>query len=222
MFLSKGKDIRNVYSDESLPEGKHAFGALVCTPRRAEILTEQTAHIRNQYGYYQELKWRDISPKNLNIAKAFVLQFLEGDKYSKFYTMQIIHGHNWDKWEKSWRGKYFKSYYVFLRRITNSYYRYDLYLDKIWAKQYRYNTVQYLNNKMRKEAYQLKHNNFRVIKPTDSKENDLLQIVDLLLGACVLSTNNAVKAKFQKMVLQHRNYSTKVHVIEPFSPSGLE
>lgn len=217
VYLAKGKDIRNVYSDESCPRGKHAFGALICTPRRAEILAEQTAQIRKQYGFDRELKWNNIYRKTIDIANAFVLMFLE-DKYSKFYAMQIIQGNNWSKWQKSNESRFFKSYYVFLRRITNSYYRYDLYVDKRSSKPSRWITLQYLNNKMRKADYQLRHNNFRRIIPTDSKENDLLQIVDLLLGACVLTTEHPVKVAFQKMIVQHPTYTNKVHIIEPFSP----
>jgi len=224
LYLGK-KDYRDIYCDESFPGHSPAFGALICTPIRSGKLKERIRKVREQYGYSRELKWSKIDSNNFDIAKAFVYTFLEDaprgrgkPDSSKIYIMRVVKGRNWNNWEKTNESKYFKSLYSFLRIITKSYHRYDIYVDSRSSKPYRWTKVQYLNNMKRKQDYQLKHINFGIILPIDSKENDSVQLVDLILGASLLSTDNEVKAAFQKMIIQHPNYHRKVHLLEPFVP----
>src|SRR6266487_3996438 len=95
------------------------------------------------------------------------------------------HEMKWTNWGRNEEERFFKSYYVFIRRILRPYYyHYDIYLDYKQSKWYRWSSLLFaINNGLKKYYDHLKRRNFIGLQALDSKRSDLLQLVDVLLGA---------------------------------------
>src|SRR5215210_4492002 len=94
----------DIYSDETYLHGKVAFalGALICTPRRSQILRKQLSEIRSSFNYFGELKWKKVSYRKLPICESFIDIFLN-DKFGKFSLMKVTKGQLWNVWAKAKR-----------------------------------------------------------------------------------------------------------------------
>jgi hypothetical protein len=184
----------HLYCDETYlhSEVAFAFGALVCTSRRAQILKDQLSAVRNRLNYFGELKWKKISIEKLPIYKKFVDVFLD-DRYVTFSLMKVSKGQYWKEWASTEEERFFKSYYVFLMQNIGPHFRYNTYLDcKPLQKGYRWDRLHFLINRNRREEWGAIRN-IKVLSPVDSKSEDLIQLADLLLGA--FTSNSQAKAK---------------------------
>src|SRR5215210_3597285 len=195
----------DIYSDETYLHGKVAFalGALICTPRRSQILRKQLSEIRSSFNYLGELKWKKVSYRTLPICESFVDTFLN-DKFAKFSLMKVTKGQLWNVWGKSEEERFFKSYYVFLKLNAGPSSRYFVYPDaKSLQKHFRWDTLSFLINRSRRDDWMLKRRNIRLLQPLDSKSEDLLQLADLLLGCLTSNAISEEKAKLRKRVVDY-------------------
>jgi hypothetical protein len=190
-----------IYSDETYLWGKvaFAFGALICTPRRVEILREQLSEIRQTFDYRGELKWKKVSRWNLPICERFIDLFLN-DRHVRFSVMKVVKGQEWCFWGRSEEERFFKSYYVFLKLNANPYSRCYIYPDnKCLQKNYRWNTLRFAINRSRSEWA----GNIKELYPLDSKREDLLQLTDLLLGCLTSNSLSDEKDRLRNHVLKY-------------------
>ena len=67
----------NIYCDESYVHGNVAFalGALICSPRRSEILDEKINTVRVKYDYTGEFKWKKSIKEVLRCIKIWLMFF---------------------------------------------------------------------------------------------------------------------------------------------------
>lgn len=187
----------DIYCDETFLHGQiaFAFGALICTPRRADILREKLALIRSNFNHFRELKWSELSPMKLPVYRSFIDAFFD-DKYPKFSVMRVIKGPRWNAWGGSEEERFFKSYYVFLKLNAGPFSRYFIYPDvRSLQKGYRWETMHFLFNQSRRGDWDLRRKNIRLLQPLDSDREDLLQLTDMLLGC--FTSNSAATAKTQ-------------------------
>jgi hypothetical protein len=159
-----------------------SIGMVKC-PRPYEILLE-VEKIRHRYNYVHEAKWNRIFPKTLPICKMFLDELFKViilDSETKFCMMIV------DK-----KGKYFKSHYN--NDPFKAYEDFSIQLlkgnispDEIVSviadespvpsgSRYETNVKDNINTSFKRLAV-------HGICKVDSKGNDLLQIVDLLVGA---------------------------------------
>lgn len=177
----------SLYGDESDVHGSGSFyfGALMCSVERAAILDTKLKAVKKSFGCTgHEMKWTKVSRKMLLAYSAFVQVFLD-DPYSQFTVTEVIRDRTWTNWGKNEEERFFKSYYVFIRRnLRPYYYHYDIYLDYKSSKWYRWSSLRFaINNGLKKYYDHLKGRNFIDLQALNSKRNDLLQLVDVLLGA---------------------------------------
>jgi hypothetical protein len=132
-----------IYCDETYIQKKvaFAFGGLICTPKRADILKKELEDIRSEFNCYEELKWHRISFRLLNVYRNFVAVFLN-DLHVRYSVMPVIKGPYWNKWGATEEERFFKAYYLFLMRNIGPYSRYEIYCDtKELQKSYRWSKM---------------------------------------------------------------------------------
>jgi hypothetical protein len=148
----------DIYADETYLHGPiaFAFGALICTPRRSEILAEQISSLRKNSAILSEIKWKKTSRDNLPLRMALIDIFFD-DKFVKFSVLHITKGVEWNVWAKTEEERFFKCYYVFLMRNAGPFSRYRVFLDeKPLQKSYRWETLHFLVNRSRRENWDLR------------------------------------------------------------------
>jgi hypothetical protein len=192
----------HIYADETLLRGPiaFAFGALICTPRRAQILAGEIRKVRREVGYFGELKWNKTSEASIALHTR-VVKISFDDRFARFSLMNIKKGHGWRSWGQSEEERFFKAYYLFLMSTVGPFSRYDVYLDeRPLQKRYRWKTLHFLMNKNRRQSWDLKRKNIRTLAPIDSKSSDLLQLADLLLGSQTTSALGGAKLTLRREV----------------------
>ena len=175
----------NIYCDESDTNGQNIFwlGAIICTPVRAEILNNKIEEIRNRNNFYSEFKWTKLKGHNYKIYKEFVDVFFD-DKYVIFRLMSCKKNKHWNKWETTYNKKMAKIYYCFIGCITMHCYKYYIYADQLFNDHdKKMSTIIYLLNSKRKMEWGVKGRNIKFMKEVISKNYDLVQLTDVLMGA---------------------------------------
>jgi Protein of unknown function (DUF3800) len=130
--------------------------------------------------------------------------------------MPVIKGSHWNEWGLSEEERFFKAYWLFLKRNIGPYYRYEIYCDtKQSRKSYRWNKMHYLINKTRRYEWGLKRKNVPELHHKDSKNEDLLQLADIILG-CHFTTANSNS----KLIIRSMLFGMKVQKFKclPFYP----
>ena len=215
----------DLYADESFLCGPvaFAFGALICTPRRAEILGALLAQLRATTGYSSEVKWSKTSRETFPIHRAFVDAFFD-DRFARCSILQAVKGHAWHKWANTDEERFFKSYYVFLMRNAGPFSRYRVFLDtKPLQKPYRWTTLHYLVNRSRRYNWDLRRRNIRFLDPIDSHSSDLLQVADLLLGCATSGAESDAKRALREHFAVRRAAAQPKRVrVESWSPVGRQ
>jgi hypothetical protein len=164
-----------VYSDERYEGNNALLGALIVTNKGRERLTKKIQQIRRDFGLRKELKWRKISEPHLPGYKALLDAFFT-DPYARFVYTKTRKKLTGDK--KDWFKKFLdtvigrprdlKAWCVF---HDKGFFHYSDDLKKVRSRIDR----QYWG------LYQ-KHT-IRSAKEVDSKQQDLIQLADTLLGA---------------------------------------
>lgn len=196
-------EYHHLYCDESFVDGGGSFyfGGLYCSPRRAEILRSGLKEVRAHYDCRREMKWTKVSRKMLPAYTAFVDIFLD-DPFARFIVMEVVRGESWKSWASNEEKRFFKAYYVFLRMNMRAFIRYGIYLDYKPSKWYRWSGLYYAINNAGFRDYDLSKKQICELKAVNSKAEDLVQLVDVLLGASVSNATVPPKAQLAQYVRQ--------------------
>ena len=193
---------RVLYCDETRTDGSGPFylGALGCSPRRADILDKKLREVRKRFRCDGEMKWTKVSRKMLPVYAAFVDEFLK-DPYPRLYVMRVETTQAWHAWGKSQEERFFKTYYAFFRRIMSGCCRHEVHLDALQAKPWRWNALKYaLRGAARRDDYRAGRKLVPMLRPVDSKTSNVLQLVDVLLGALTAAPSSPHKQSLQAVV----------------------
>jgi hypothetical protein len=179
-----------IFADEThnqTGEPKDSFGAIICSEARENLVRKKILDLRKRNNYYHEIKWSKLKNHNADVYREFADVFFS-DRYMKLKILQCIYNSDYKLWEKGKR-KFIKTYWLFLSRITSIYNKYQVYCDHLSSvNQSDWNSISYLINARRRDSARIKGRNIQVIRDVDSHNNDMIQLVDLLLGA--YSTNS--------------------------------
>lgn len=210
----------NIYCDESGIERGTSFyfGALICSLRRAEILEEEISIFRRQYGCIREMKWTKVSKHMLEAYTTFADVFFN-DPFCYFRILEVQCGNFWKEWGPNEENRFFKSYYVFLRKNMSPMCRYGVYLDYKPGKPYCWNQLYFSINNAGKRDYELRQKQIHTLKALNSKASNLIQLVDVLLGASVSSAVAPAKNKLAEHVRYRSNEATRTGKLKIFQES---
>jgi len=126
------------------------------------------------------MKWTKVSKKMLPAYTEFTDIFLT-DPYATFVLGEIHKSKHWHKLANSEHGRFLQAYFHFLEETMWASARYAIHLDDKPGKRYRWDSLWYVMNlpsirsKTQKKVV--------LLEPTDSKKHDIVQLVDVVLGA---------------------------------------
>jgi hypothetical protein len=185
--------IYEIYCDESRQTSEHfmVIGGIIIRQENAEAVNEILADYRIDFGMIKELKWGRVSKRFIEQYKKFIDIFFELIESNKIIFHCIIM--DTKKFRQLQKGKdkevgfYTVYYYLLLHRFGRRYHsekhncRFHLKLDQRNSTFPLDRLNKYLNNAL--IGYGVRYRPFRSIEPIDSKHHDLLQMVDILIGA---------------------------------------
>ena len=189
------------------------IGGIECSQRRAEILCDRIAELRKQEHFYHEFKWQNIgnNKKYVALYRQFLDVFLKDD-YSNMYIVRFKKGRDWKKWSSDEDQRFFKCYYYFLMKALKPYARYEIYLDeKSLIKPYYWDSLYWaLTNKFKTRDTESDYRNKKVVgklKPVNSKQNDLIQLADVLVKACTATPKGEGRIAIVNYIESYREHT---------------
>lgn len=171
----------DLYCDESgTGRNDFCFGAIHCSRARADILNKQVQDFRARTGLIHEMKWTKVSKTLLPAYTEFVDIFLD-DPYATFILSRISKGEHWRKLATSDDSRFLHAYFHFLEQAMWASARYAVFLDETTSKPYKFKSFHYaLNLPNIRYHQQKKVHTFKIVS---SHNNNLIQLVDVVLGA---------------------------------------
>ena len=191
-----------LYSDER--KEKHdgiqylTIGGVVCTNNGRHRLLSRFKNLRRRYGLDGEIGWKNISNYYLDAYKASVDVFFD-DRHARYSLLSVNRtSPDWRAFREKLRktpnhdGLLTSIYYQFLLttfgplRDTK---RWEVFPDAgYFSRDKVLDRVEFLFNRTYKKAFGPKSTRtIRLARALDSKDNDLVQLADLLLGCSACS-----------------------------------
>jgi hypothetical protein len=202
--------IFNVYCDESCHlENDHqqvmVLGAVWCPMEKGREIATRLREIKSQHGMKPgfEIKWTKVSPAKVQLYMDWLDYFFDDDDLhfrglivpDKTKLLHTVFRQSHDDW-------YYKMYFDMLKVILSPVEHYRIYLDikdsRSAAK------VAKLHDVLCNNLYDFSRQIIERIQTVRSHEIEMLQLVDLLIGAVSyvnrgLSTNTAKQAVVERM-----------------------
>lgn len=230
----------NVYSDESRHRGERflLLGGLWIRVDDIVLVENEIRQLRNNNGYrdsagkwvdfHGEFKWTKVSDKYLHVYKDIVdLFFKLLDKDKIRFCAMLIDTHNpaVQKYDNIKRDGYFKLLYQLYLHNCKVPGLYKIYPDKITNPQHKINLRKLqiaLDKSLAKKFAELVPQENRPeyyvqsITPVDSKKTQILQIVDVIIGAIGYFQNR----HFQRSGAKRAKVELMKHVFNKLIYSG--
>lgn len=193
----------NVYCDETCHlenDGINdmVLGAVWCPQNEVHKINQEIREIktRNDVSEKMELKWTKVSPAKVNMYKD-VINFFFDDRNLHFRAVIIPDKSrlNHVKFNQTHDQWYYKMYFDMLKVIFTPYDNYEVYIDI--KDTHSYQKSQKLKEVCSNSMYDFSQNIIKRLQPIRSDEVQILQIVDLLIGA-IGYENRVFPEDFQK------------------------
>lgn len=193
----------NVYCDETCHlehDGINVMvlGAVWCKQDKLKEINQRIRKIkeRNNVSPTMELKWTKISPAKINLYRDIVNYYFDDDDLH--FRAVIIPDKtklNHEKFNQTHDDWYYKMYFDMLKVIFNPTDNYEVYIDIKDTNSYR--KAQKLREVCCNSLYDFSHKVIRRIQPIRSEEVQIMQLVDILIGALGY-TNRRFSEGFKK------------------------
>jgi len=178
----------NIYCDESCYlEHDHkkymVMGAIKCSKTNRKQICQEIREFKKIHGIdpFQEVKWTKISNKKIELYKSLINYFF--DNHDLKFRAIIIDKEkiNHQKFNQSHNDFYYKVYYQLLCRTIVPHQKNYIYLDIKDTKSNR--KISTLKECLLNGIYDFKEDYIKNVQSINSKESELLQICDILIGA---------------------------------------
>jgi hypothetical protein len=186
-----------LYADERRPSREHKllwFGGLVCTDTGRSRLLSGLSHVRTHYDMTHEMNWGRVSQYHFDAYRAWVDVFFQ-DPFARFSLFQI------DPSSPEWvslrprpgrrlseddrlKSAYYQFWLVTFGPLRDTK-RWWVYADAhLFSRDTELKRVEIAFNRTYKRAFGLKSSRIvRLSKAEESKQTELIQLADVLLGA---------------------------------------
>lgn len=179
----------NVYCDETCHlehDGINVMvlGAVWCPQSKLNEVNQRIKQIkeRNKIPENQELKWTKISPAKTDLYRDIVNYFFDDDDLH-FRAVIIPDKSKLDheKFHQTHDDWYYKMYFDMLKAIFDPTDNYEIYIDI--KDNHSYSKAQKLREVCSNSIYDFSQRIIRRIQPIRSEEVQIMQLVDILIGA---------------------------------------
>lgn len=179
----------NVYCDESChlendDSNVMVLGAIWCPQRKLQEINDRIREIKKQDGISPttELKWVKVSPAGVQVYKDLIDYFFDDDNLhfraliipDKSRLNHAYFNQTHDEW-------YYKMYFDMLKIIFSQMDKYEVYIDIKDTHSYR--KAQKLREVCCNNMHDFSESILTRLQPIRSEEVQLMQLVDLLIGA---------------------------------------
>jgi len=179
----------NIYCDESChlendQSNVMVLGAIVCPKEKIRQVNKRIKQLktRNKVNPNMEVKWTKVSPSGLQLYEDFIDYFF--DDYNLSFRCVVIPNKkvlNHKQFNQTHDDWYYKMYFTMLKTIFKPSYNYEVYIDikdtNSLAK------TRKLHEVCSNDMYDFSKNIIKKIQPIRSNEVEIMQVVDLLIGA---------------------------------------
>lgn len=211
----------NIYCDESCHLEKDGInvmvlGAIWCPQAKIREINQRIRQIKSRNGISEraELKWVKVSPAKIDLYQDLVNYFFDDDDLH-FRALIVPDKSKLDhkRFSQDYDTWYYKMYFEMLKVILSPTDRYEIYIDI--KDSHSYEKSQKLKEVCCNSIYDFSSQIIRRLQPIRSDEVQIMQIVDILIGACAYQnrifpnnfTKSPAKLDIIKLVQSRSNYS---------------
>jgi hypothetical protein len=193
-----------VYSDERYEKSRALLGALIVTNKGRERMIKKLGAVRNDYSLSKEMKWGKISNNYLSEYKAWIDIFFT-DPYSRFAYMEI---------DNSTARKRVESFRDFLLNVIGRpselkgwWVYHD---DGFFGRSSDFKKVRAQIDSKYWALYP--RHTIRFVTEMDSKREDMIQLVDVILGAVAHQDKELPKSQPRRDFVIHFQEQHRQHL----------
>lgn len=219
----------NIYCDESnhLESDKKpmVLGALYCPRDRTKKVNQRIREIKIAHNLSEnfEIKWTKVTNRNVKFYLDIINYFLDIDQVgirilvaNKTNLNHKKHGHTHEEW-------YYKMYYQLLTMIIKSESSYRICLDrKDTLGKIRINKLQ---DVLCNTEFDYKKEIVKEIREVHSKQVQMVQVIDLIIGAVqfnICSKNVEKESMAKRQIVEHIQKRTKLTLKTQTLPSEFK
>lgn len=186
----------NVYCDESCHlenDGINAMGlaGIWCPKDKVHKINMRIREIKQQNGVLAnaEAKWTKVAPSKKKLYFDLINYFFDDDDLH-FRCLLVPHKDqlNHQKYNQTHESWYYKMYFEMLKAIFSPSDIYNVYVDI--KDTHSSKRVEKLHEVCSNNIYDFSHQTIQKIQPIRSHEVQIMQLVDILLGAVVYNSRN--------------------------------
>lgn len=209
----------NVYCDESNHlENDNSnimtLGAVYVEKQYVRQINEEIRHIKIKHNIHvnDELKWTKISNKRLPVYSDLVRYYFDNDfLFSRTIIIPNKKGLEHERFQQSHDDWYYKMHYGLVEYIVKRNSKYNIYLD--YKDTHMFYKGKELHRVLNNKVWKFKNVEIKKVQPIRSHEVEIMQIVDILIGAIAyknkgLTTSNA-KLQIIKLIEELSNQNLK-------------
>lgn len=213
----------NIYCDESChlehdQQGVMLLGALKCPLEKVTTITTELKDLKEKYKSRGELKWQKVSSSRIKYYIALVDYFFNQSDLN-FRCVVVKNKNKLDHQyynQGSHDSFYYKMYYYLLRNMINCDNSYNIYLDiKDTQSQNKINALKEILDNYYKNTNTKAINIMQQIR---SKESELLQLSDFLIGTVAYANRDLSKSNAKKTLVDMIKDYTKITLTESTPP----
>jgi len=193
--------VYHIYCDESR-QSKDRFmilGGIILPAHNVDEFNATMHKFRIEQKMFAELKWTKVSNQKLEQYKRFVEYFFALNNTDKLHFHCIVIDNHQIDYKRFAKGNkelgFYKLYYQLLLHCFGKAYcrkdennRFIVHLDYRQTT-YKIGTLKVVLNRTMNKKFDIGTNPFRSIEPRNSKETELIQINDIILGAIGFQKN---------------------------------
>lgn len=213
----------NIYCDETCHlendnSNVMALGAIWCPQSKVKEINQRIYEIKERNGVSRdvELKWTKISPAKIELYSDLVNYFFDDDDLH-LRAVLILNKHKLDhkSYNQTHDDWYYKMYFDMLKIIFSPKEQYEVYVDIKDTNSYR--KSQKLKEVCSNSIYDFSQRIIKRIQPIRSEEVQIMQIVDVLIGAICYESRkfpegfnrSAAKQEIVRLIKNKSGYTLK-------------
>lgn len=213
----------NIYCDESCHlenDGmKHmVLGAVTCEKSSVKRINKELRELKMSYGLDTkfELKWTKVGAAKLDYYKKIIDFFMDNNSLSFraiLANKEQLRHQDFHQTHDEW---YYKMYYYLLRQLITPETKYKIYIDI--KDTHGGAKVRKLHDVLNHTLYQFCDETILGIQQINSKESEIIQMCDILIGALSYHSRGLYSSRAKSDLVEYLKYKTALSLKESTPP----